>query len=139
MELINPSRTKQVQILPYDKNPAPLVLTGAWQDLPSQFIINVQDTTGIGVWLHLTAAAGFKIRVQATYEKDSNDFYSLPIQSPSSTVVGLEFQEYEFLSASGEVKLVFAVSTSDVIRYLKIQVQGTGQVEKAFITAKGKT
>lgn len=138
MELINPSRARQVQILPYDRNPAPLILTGAWQDLPSGFVINVQDTTSIGVWLHLTGAAGFKIRVQATYEKDSNDFYNLPIQSPTSTVVGLEYQEYEFINAIGETKLVFSVVTADVLHFLKIQIQGVGQVEKAFVTAKGR-
>lgn len=138
MRLINASRTKVEAVLPIDQNPAPLVLTPVWQDLHTGYLINVQDTTSIGIWLHLTGAAGFKVRILATYDKDSSDFYQLPIQSPTSTVVGLEYQEYEFLNAVGETKLVFSAVTADVLHYLKIQVQGVGQVEKAFVTAKGR-
>ena len=138
MRLINAQRTRVEPVLPIDQNPAPLILDGTWKDLHPGYLINVQDTTSIGIWLHLTSAAGFKVRILATYSKDSNDYYQLPIQSPTSTVVGLEFQEYEFINSVGEIKLVFSAVTADVLHFIKIQVQGSGQVEKAFVTAKGR-
>lgn len=138
MRLINIDRATPAPVLPIDQNNVPLVLTPAWQDLHAGYLINVQDTTSLGIWLHLTGAAGFKVRIQATYDKDSNDYYNLPIKSPTSTVVGLEFEEYEFINATGEVKLVFSAVTADVLNFLKIQVQGVGTIQKAFVTAKGR-
>lgn len=136
MKLINTIR-KQIQpILPIPENPAPLVLDGTWKDLHQGYLINVQDTTSLGLWLNLTNISGFKIRVLATYSKDSNDFYQLPIQSPTSTIVGLEVQEYEFINALPELKIVLSIPTADVLNYLKIQITGSGNVEKAFVTAR---
>lgn len=137
MRLINCSRTKVTQILPYDENPTPLILTGVWQDLPNGFLINVQDTTSLGIWLHITAALNVEVRVQATYEQDSNDYYNLPIQNISPVLVGINSQVYQ-VTETGTIKTVIAAPTADVLHFLKIQIRGTGQVEKAFVTAKGR-
>lgn len=137
MRLINCSRTKVTQILPYDENFTPLVLSGSWQDLPNGFLINVQDTTSLGIWLHITSALNVEVRVQATYEQDSNDYYNLPIQNVSPVLVGINSQVYQ-VTETGTIKTVIAAPTADVLHFLKIQIRGTGQVEKAFVTAKGR-
>ena len=137
MRLINCSRTKVTQILPYDENFTPLVLSSSWQDLPNGFLINVQDTTSLGIWLHITSALNVEVRVQATYEQDSNDYYNLPIQNVSPVLVGINSQVYQ-VTETGTIKTVIAAPTADVLHFLKIQIRGSGQVEKAFVTAKGR-
>jgi hypothetical protein len=135
--LINNENNEYKQLLPVQGAPSPLVLSGSWQDLPANHLINCQDTTSIGLWLDVSASGGFQIRLQATYSKDSNNFFSLPIQSPTSTIVGLEYQVYEFINA-GAVKLVISASVSDVLNYVKIQAKGVGNIDAAYVTFKGR-
>jgi hypothetical protein len=135
--LINSSNNNVQSLLPVQGAPSPLVLTGSWQDLPTNHLINCQDVTSIGIWLNVSAANGVQIRLQATYDITSNDFYSLPIQSPTSTIVGLEYQIYEFINA-GSLKIVFSAPVSDVLNFVKVQVKGVGNVDTAYVTFKGR-
>lgn len=135
--LINNVNNQYQPLLPVQGAPSPLVLTGSWQDLPTNHLINCQDVTSVGVWLNVSAANGVQIRLQATYASDSNDFYSLPIQSPTSTIVGLEYQVYEFINA-GALKIVFSSPVSDVLNFVKVQVKGVGNVDTAYVTFKGR-
>ncbi len=138
MDLINPNRAKAEIILPNPKQFTAITLTNSWQELHPGYLINVQDTTSIGIWLDMIAVSGFEIRVLATYDRFSTDFFQLPIKSPTSNVVNLDYEQFSFPTATGNVKFVFAIPTADVLHYLKIEIKGTGTVQKAFVSAKGR-
>lgn len=138
MDLINPNRAKVEKLLPTPKQVSPITLTNTWQELHPGYLINVQDTTSIGIWLDIAGASGFDVRVLATYSATSNDFYQLPIKSPSSNLVTLDFEQFSFPTASGAVKFVFSIPTADVLHYIKVEVKGSGSVQKAFVSAKGR-
>lgn len=113
----------------------PLTITGSWQDLPPELQINTVGLAAVGFWLRLLGAAGVKLRVVAAFS-GSSELYSLPIQSPTSTVVGMNVHEY-VLSTAGDQNIIFSVPLAGVIRRVKLQIMGTsGTLVSAHVSAK---
>lgn len=136
IEILSKDNVPQ-QILPIQENPASVVLTNAWQDLPTNHIIKSNDVSSIGIWLVITGGSGVKIRVQATHTLGSSEFFDLPIHSPTASLVGINPHIYE-ITATGNQNIVFSVPLADVINYLKIQVKGTGSIDKAYVTFRSR-
>lgn len=112
----------------------PFMLTGSWQDLPSGHFILTTDTDAIAIWLDITSGVGVQIRVVATFDMNSNEEFTLPIQSPTSSQVGITEHKYS-ITTSGSQKIVFSVPLADVLKYVKVQIQGTsGQINNAYVT-----
>lgn len=125
------------KLLPVQGNLSPLVLTSEWQDLPSNHIINCQDSTSLGIWLTVSGSAGFELRLQSTYSQDSGDFFTLPIHSTTPSAVNVDYQTYRFTPV-GDVKLVLSAALADVLNFVKIQVRGVGTIVSAQVTFKGR-
>lgn len=135
---ILPKDNSPQPLLPVQGNVSPLILTGSWQDLPSNHIIKSNDVSSIGIWLVIIGGNAVQVRVVATHTLGSSEFFSLPIHSPSSSQVGINPHVYQ-VSTAGDQNLVFSVPLADVVQYLKIQVKGTaGQIDKAYITFRSR-
>lgn len=111
----------------------PIALTSTYQDIPQERVINVKGACTAGFWIRVSGGNSVKLRVQATYEEIPQNYYNLPIQLVGAASVGMQPQMFE-LTLSGDYNFVFSVPIYGLIKYIKLQVKGNGQLDDAKVS-----
>lgn len=103
--------------------------------MPENHLINCQDIGSIGVWLEMSGVSDVDIRLQAAYNSNTSAFFDLPTIEINSGNFLLKPQQFK-IPGPGLVNLVHSFPLADVVNYVKIQVKGTGTINKATLTHK---
>lgn len=136
--LISPTIDKNFYtVLPAPYNPAPLILSAGYQDLVPNYLFNVQKVTSIGLWVEVQAGTSLTFKIMAAKDKDAANFYVLPVQLVFNGNVTVSEQEFRFVPVGSETRFVISFALADIIKYCKILVKGSGQINSADVSFKG--
>jgi len=134
--IINLSENEYKQLLPVQTQLTPITLSSSWVDLSPGHLINVNGASSMGLWFDLSPGTVFNFRIMATFAKESSDFFQLPIQYVTATNIAVTVQEFELDTTTMYNKVIISIPLASVINFCKVQVKGSGSVDRAFITRR---
>lgn len=128
-------------LVPNQFSPSPIALTGTYQDITPNQILNAQGMCNIALWFKLSAGAVVDVKVKC-YKNPSDTLtfeegHSVFSIKTTSGISAFSEQNYTLTVTSSE-KTVFQIPTLDLINNVKIFVKGSGTINEADITAQSR-